>query len=317
MFKFALRIIFIVFAFTLVWYGSSRLGSEGKAVTSYTLRSIQTDKQSSKQDYLHVAAFNIAHGRGPALDASNWQGRSISEDKKHLDEIAIFLKDLELDIVVLNEVDFSAAWSNQINQAKYIAEKAGFRHIVEQRNIDIGVPLFNFKFGNAILSKHPIKETHHLKFEPYSALENIIAGNHNAVCAVIDSPRGTIGVIAVHLESRSASHRLTAAKEIRRFSEKFGHATVAMGDFNSAPKEHSNATTSEAGENAISYLLEDSEFESDRRVKDHQRYYTFPAEEPNRVIDWILVNKDYDVTNFKTVNTNLSDHLLISAKLRD
>ncbi len=317
MFKFIFKIFIIILAFTTVWYGTSRLGSNGKAVTSYTLRSVNNESKPGKRDFLHIATFNIAHGRGPDLNASNWQGRSIAGDKKHLDEIATSLKDLDLDIVVLNEVDFSAAWSNQINQAKHIAEKAGFSHVVEQRNIDIGIPFFNFKFGNAILSKHPIVETHYLEFEPYSTLENIFAGNHNGACAIIDSPQGKIGVFAIHLDSRSAAHRLNAAKDMRRFSEKLGHATVAMGDFNSAPKDHINATSNEAGDNAISYLLDDSIFEGDRRVKDHQRYYTFPAEEPDRVIDWILVNKDYDITNIKTDNTGLSDHLLISAKLRN
>lgn len=317
MFKFVLRIFFIIFAFTAIWYGASRVSSNGKAISSYTLRSVQEEKKSTQQDFLHVAAFNIAHGRGPALNASNWQGRTIAEDKRHLDDIAKTLKDLELDIVVLNEVDFSAAWSNQINQAKYIAEKAGFKHVVEQRNIDIGVPFFNFKFGNAVLSKHPVIESSHIKFEPYSTLENIFAGNHDSAYTVIDSPQGKVGIIAVHLESRSEAHRLAAAKQIRRLSENFGHATLALGDFNSAPKDHNNTTTDETGANAISYLLDDTIFEGDRRIKDHERYYTFPAVNPDRIIDWILVNKEFDVTNIRTDNTELSDHLLISAKLRN
>ena len=317
MFKFVLRIFFIIFTFTLIWYGASRLGSDGNAVTSYTLRSMQTEKNASKRDYLHVAAFNIAHGRGAQLGASNWQGRSLAEDKKHLDKIATTLKDLDLDVAVLNEVDFAAAWSNQINQAKYIAEKAGFKHVLEQRNIDVGLPFFNFKFGNAILSKHPITDTHHLKFDAYSTLENIVAGNHNGAAAVIDSPQGQITVVAVHLESRSAVRRLSAAKQILRFSEKFSHSTIALGDFNSAPISHTRATTDEEGNNAISYLLDNTVFASDRRIKDQQRYFTFPASEPNRVIDWILANRDFNVTNIKIDNTGLSDHLLISAKLRN
>jgi len=316
MVKSTLRLFLVLFVFTSIWYTMSRVGSESRAVNNYTVRPLQSQKDLPKRDYLNVAAFNIAHGRGAALNTSNWDGRSMPVDKQRLDSIAAILKELDLDIVVLNEVDFSTAWSHHINQAKYIAERAGFEHVVEQRNIDIGIPFFNFKFGNAVLSKHPVVEAHKVELQTYSKWEAALAGNKDAVCAVIDTPSGKIGVLAIHFEHRDAAHRLDSAKRIRRYSEKLEHAVVAMGDFNSAPIKHTTRTSEGDRNNAISYLLDETIFDSDRRIKDQQKYYTFPAGKPDRIIDWILVNKEFEVTNVAAEDTGFSDHLMVTARLR-
>lgn len=84
-----------------------------------------------------IACYNIAHGRG--LAESNWSGGDEAARMRRLDEIASLLKTLDADVVVLNEVDFDASWSHQINQAEYLAEKAGYSFRVEERNLDFQV----------------------------------------------------------------------------------------------------------------------------------------------------------------------------------
>ena len=115
---------------------------------------------------VRVVTYNIAHGRG--LAGSNWQIGGREAQLERLDQIAGLLRDQRADIVVLNEVDFGAIWTSNVNQAVYIAEKAGFPFVAEQRNFDMAMPLASLRWGNAILRKYPIKGPRLINFAAYA-----------------------------------------------------------------------------------------------------------------------------------------------------
>ena len=93
-----------------------------------------------QEGVIRVGTYNIAHGRGGALGTSNWTGSNRKQVTAHLRKTGDFIRDQQLDLIVLNEVDISAAWSRHLNQARAIAETAGFPYVAEQRNTDIAAP---------------------------------------------------------------------------------------------------------------------------------------------------------------------------------
>ena len=310
--KLLFKLIVLVIVFVFVWYSIGRLLSNHNSINSYVIsEGLEVEDSTS----LSVMAFNIAHGRGNKLGASNWQENSLSDLKLHLSDIAVEIRSNDPDILVLNEVDFSSVWSHHFNQARYIAEQAGFQYVVEQRNIDVTIPFVKYQFGNAILSKYPLEDASLVQHQPLSILENLFVGNHDAAYAVASTPFGNIAVVAIHLDYRNEDIRLAAVKQLINISKESGLPLIALGDFNSTPTGYPESRSTQASENAISYLLSETEFNTDVKIGNQSKSYTFPTESPDRVIDWVFANRLLVVTNVRVIQSDLSDHLPVAAQI--
>jgi endonuclease/exonuclease/phosphatase family metal-dependent hydrolase len=309
--KIITSVLFFVILIVLVCYSISRIIAVKTPLFLYSIESnvIPEKKDLSK---IKVASYNIAHARGGRLGEENWKHKSEKDLLNHLDQLVAQIKDEAPDILVLNEVDFSSAWSLYINQAEYIAQKAGYAHILEQKNMEVSFPFFGLSFGNAVLSKYPIQNARHIDFQPYSKLEDIFAGNHDAAYCEIRLPSYILGLYAVHLESRSEDIRLRSAETIAEISLESGMPIVAMGDFNSTPIGQPKSRTSAGGKNAMSFLFnEQNFFSSVEEVYDS----TFPSEKPALRIDWIIGKGAFSFKNSKVIQSSLSDHLMIVSDL--
>lgn len=314
------KLLFLILSSALViilsWYTFFRIMSQRNATKVYEIHRQGHIRSSPDKDILKIGSFNIAHGRGKVKGATNWQERTKAQLLHHLEAIAKQIQEANLDIIVLNEVDFSAAWSFHVNQVEFIATQAGYQYVAEQRNIDVSFPFYNFKFGNAILSHYPIVDDQFLNFPPYSQREDIFAGNHDGLLSVIQTPRGQIGVVAIHLEYRSEDIRVLCARQLEEFCRQFQFPIIAAGDFNSTPIGFPGAHSTTSGMNAITYLLSDGGFNSYSGISRDSQYYTFPSEQPEIIIDWVLGKGDISMLDLKVVHSHLSDHSMITAKLQ-
>jgi len=90
--------LFAFIVFTLGWTLLNRAIAPSHAVTSIANA---TNRDSPRSDTFRVAAWNIAHARGPR-GTSNWVG---PRDAR-LNDIADLIATWNADVVVLNEVDF-------------------------------------------------------------------------------------------------------------------------------------------------------------------------------------------------------------------
>ena len=246
--------------FLLVWYGTVRINAKVYPVKIYELDLPGVQPQREDIQTLRVGAYNIAHGRGGQLGASNWQKRNRQELYQHLDQIASQIKTENLDVVILNEVDFCSAWSYHVNQAEYIARKAGYRYRLEQVNMDVAFPFYRFRFGNSMLSRYPIRHATFIKFPALSKKEDLLSGNHDGVYCEIDTPKGPVGFFPVHLEYRDESVRVMCVKKIHSLAKEMTLPVLAVGDFNSSLSGMPKSAYSKSGENAISYLLDQGGF---------------------------------------------------------
>lgn len=306
-FRVAFRLIAALAIFIPGWLITLRATSPWRVVRTYTLDISSTAPQITDHPRpLRVAAYNIAHGRG--LAESNWDG-SPAERETRLEEIASLLREAQLDLVVLNEVDFNCTWSGGVNQAKLIAKEAGFPYIAEQCSYDTGLPLFTVRFGNALLSRYPIVSAELVDFPTYLQWEALLGGKKRGLlCTLQLSEAESVRVLAVHLEHRDEATRVGSARMIIDLAEEQATPLIVAGDFNSTPLGFPLAQIDHEGHNALSLLLGSGLFITDLKIGPSPDDLTFPSDEPNYVIDWVLAPTEWRIVSRRVVHTDLSDH---------
>ncbi|MDM8523623.1 endonuclease/exonuclease/phosphatase family protein [Desulfococcaceae bacterium HSG8] len=297
-----------ILAIVFSWYSVSRIRAVNTPLSVYSFKENITEKNTSETGKLKVASYNIAHGRGGKYGAKNRSHKTEKELLEHLDKIAEQIKNERPDMIVLNETDFSSAWSFNINQTEYIGKKCGYPYILEQKNIVVSFPFYRLCFGNAILSRYPIQNEKFIDFQPYSELEDIFAGNHDAFSCELELPSGPVGIFGIHFEHRNEATRVRCAEILAEMCSEIKFPVIALGDFNSTPSGLPKSQASENGKNAMSFLFSEKEFVSYLEEKDA---YTFPSEKPDRLIDWIIGKRIREFSNSKIIKSDLSDHLMV------
>ncbi len=262
---------------------------------------------------IRLLAYNIAHGRGPT--DNNWKGTA-AEKRNRIQEIAKLLADTKADVVVLNEVDFDSTWSGHQNQAKAIAQAAGFPYWVEHRNLDVRLIYGSLKSGNAILSRYPIVNSKLVRYPALRTSERILAGHkQGVVCTLQISKSQQLRVLAVHLEHRSEEIRVQSARKIIETVEESQIPLIAIGDFNSTLPTLSGAEFDSKRHNTMKVLLDSKHFAAAPEATPAEWNMTFPSIKPGWTIDWILIPKTWSFSKHRVLDTQLSDHLPVMADL--
>lgn len=300
--KLALFSFLGLIALCLIWYGIQRGLAGGRQVRVFELEPLVPP--SSSHSELKVGAYNIAHGRGGKLGESNWSSEIRKKGEAHLQRIADQIRLTDLDVVILNEVDFDANWSGGFDHARYIAEHSGFPYVAELTNIDIDLPFFNLRFGNAILSKHPFEHVASIELPPVKWWEPYLAGRKNALEATIIHNGEAISFIAIHIETRSQEVRLSSVSTLTDHIQTSDTPYILLGDFNSQRTKNSST--------AIDQLIEQHGFKTDVNVAN---WHTFPSVKPDRGIDWILVPPSLSIHSTRAIPSDLSDHLMITSEI--
>jgi endonuclease/exonuclease/phosphatase family metal-dependent hydrolase len=234
-----------------------------------------------------------------------------------LGAIADLLRAEEVDVAVLNEVDFAALWSGHQDQAAFIAERGGFPYLATQRNLDVSLPGFRLRFGNAILSTFPIESAALVPYPPYSVTESLIAGSKQGMYTdLVVKPGKRMRVLAVHLENRDAATREAAAAEISRRARASPAPFFALGDFNAPRADHHVHQHGWLAPTAVDRLLESGLFQTRPVQAPRREELTWPSWAPNRAIDWILVPMEWTILSHRVVATDLSDHCLVIMEVR-
>lgn len=305
----------IIILLIICWYSISRIQSRNTSLAVYSFKDFKTKEYTPGMNRLKVASYNIAHGRGGMYGAKNWQYSNKKQLLEHLDKIVAQVKKENPDVILLNEIDFSSAWSFNINQARYVGKKCGYTYILEQKNMDVSFPFYRFCFGNAILSRYPIENEKFIDFPPYSKIEDFFVGNHDAFFCELKLPSGTIGVFGIHFEYRDEGIRVKCAELLNEHCAGIKYPLIALGDFNSSPVGYPNSQLSVNGMNAMTFLINKNGFISYLNEENPKNAYTFPSNAPDRLIDWIIGKGIGRFTNSKIIRSGLSDHLMIITEI--
>lgn len=306
------RAAVLLAAVLLVPYGFSRLASPWRCVTVFALPEARAVPGPSAR--LRVACYNVAHGRGTAR--SNRDGGNRARRLARLDRIAELLRSIDADVVVLNEVDFDSTWSHSVNQARYLAEKSGYAYRAEQRNLDFRILAWTWRFGNAVLSKHPIAGARVVDLPGYSTWETALAGKKRAVICDVLVGDETVRVIGAHLSHRSEALRVRSAALLADVAAQGALPTIVAGDLNSTPPDFPRSAGDENGNNAIKTFDDSGRFRRSPSTGPlAERDLTFHSADPRSVIDWILIPRDWRFLQYRVNPSQLSDHRPVYADM--
>jgi len=304
-----------LFALTVVWWGVGRVTADGRALQVRSWRQTPITIPDSAVR-IRIVTWNVAHGRGdvgPGL-LRNFRGGSAEERTARLARIASVLDGANADVVVLNEVDFESAWSGGLNQAEVLARAAGYGRWVEQRNYDLRFPFATLSFGNALLTRLPIEEASRVQIPPHSRLEALLAGAKGASAVRVETRAGPITVVPVHLEHRSEHTRRAAVPVLDSLRARQSAPLILAGDFNSAPAGWPGAE----GRTALGELLGLGWRSPRAEGPPSPGTWSFPTYEPERAIDWILVEPPLTVVENRVLAGpwELSDHAPVLTVVR-
>lgn len=253
---------------------------------------------------LRIATLNIAHGRGAQLGSSNWTDENSQQRRERLTQIGQLLARHNLDIVILNEVDFDSIWSHHVDQAEAIAQAGRFQHVVRQSNFDVYSFMTSLRFGNAVLSKYRVIRAEYRPLPALSWIENVLAGNHDSLFVELElSGAQRLGVWAVHLEVRDEAIRRRAIETILADYPPLTLPTVLLGDLNSIVSSDSSSTNLSAAD----LLVASGRFNTYPTASSTE-FFTFPSQEPRRTLDWIFIPKSLRFVGGEIMKNNLTDH---------
>jgi len=243
------------------------------AIYTITLNSCINLANNNKQQTLRILSYNIHHGAG--LDK-----------QLDLQRIANVIKSASPDLVSLQEVDVKTTRSKLVDQAQKLAQLTNMQFAFSSS--------MNFaggKYGNAILTKFTIKnkQTIPLPGEPRSALFTTIT------IPINNSENKDILFISTHLDTKPKPRYKSIPIIIKQYKQYKQMPAIIAGDF--------NCTTKDATMKALE--------KNWTNTSPTSKQFTFPANNPNRQIDFILVTpqKNWQIIKTKTIPEKIaSDH---------
>jgi len=239
---------------------------------------------------LRIMSFNIAAGYG------------------NLDGIAEVIAEYQPDVVALQEVDVH--WGERSNfqdQVRFLEEKLDMNSFFGE--------IYKFEsdanhdpprqFGLAILSKSDIihQENHQLSRLSTQSEEPGLQLMPGFPEITIEKGGIEIHIYNTHLDYRGDPMvRIAQVEEMLEIMDSADGPVILAGDLNARPDAEELVP--------LFHLLEDVWIQ-----KESDPGFTFPSDQPDRRIDYILHSGHFKVTDAFTVQTDASDHLPVVADL--
>jgi endonuclease/exonuclease/phosphatase family metal-dependent hydrolase len=245
---------------------------------------------------LRVVTYNIHHGEG-------------MDRKFDLKRIANLLLAVEPHIVALQEVDQGTKRASGVDQPAELARLTGME-IVFGRNIDFE----GGGYGTAVLTKLPVRSHKKVKLKSFYA-----PTPHNPeqrgvqVLELGDEEGPGLLFLCTHLDYREPDdERMASARTINELiAKRAGELAIIAGDFNAKPEsgpiEEFRKQWKIAG------------MQADAKPPAATPLLTFPADKPDRWIDYVMVRpaEKWEVVEVRVIEESVaSDHRPLLAVLR-
>jgi endonuclease/exonuclease/phosphatase family metal-dependent hydrolase len=157
----------------------------------------------------------------------------------------------------------------------------------------ISGPTADAQWGNAILSRYPVVESHLILLPP----DDLVL-QRGYIRAEIDIGGGRISMLATHF------HHAPGDDEIRELQASVilagipaGEPSLLLGDLNARPDSEAMRILAEAGLINVAAAIGDPPT------------YTYYAASPDHQIDYIWITPDLSASDFSIPRTTASDHL--------
>lgn len=225
---------------------------------------------------LRVLSYNIHHGEG-------------EDGRLDLQRIANVIMAVEPDLVALQEVDKGVERTNRIDQPAVLAELTGM-HVVFEKNINYQ----GGEYGNAVLSRLPV--IRHANYK----LPQLTPDEQRGLLEVhVEHAGRSIVFYATHFDYHGDDkERLASAVMLKELIDQQETKTIIVaGDLNARP------------DSAV--IKKMTAFLIDTHDDVQGPAYTYPADQPDRRIDYIMHPPDagLKVTESRVIDEAVaSDH---------
>ncbi len=285
---------------------------------------------------IKIMTWNLGflYGEGSEGPGYEFREKKIYEEK--LSQLAQFIEEWNPDVICLQEIDFDSFRSHGMNQAQYIAKKAGYPYVAEALSWDAHYIPFPYwpisrhfarvKSGGAIISKYPLMDHEvNLLAKPISQpwWYNIFYLHRYFQKVTIEMGDKKFKIINLHLEAFDKKER---QDQIELLSQKVLKENIdfVTGDFNmlmSSATKRSKFYNDDNYENDFSYekalKMNLSEvIPDDIYAKNESLYFTYPASHPDRRLDYIFYKPELKMMKAEVVPSALSDHLPLRASFQ-
>lgn len=219
-------------------------------------------------DQLKVMTFNI-------------RGARKENGEVELSQIIQQIRNLDPDILALQEVDFRLPRSNYQNQVEIIGTQLKMNYLF--------IPNLNFvigSYGNAILSKFPITN---YEYHPLPSGREA----RGFIYAQINTGIQTVDVYATHL-GLSLEERINQISSLTQVMSLSSSPKLLLGDFNSNPTE--------VPIQSLRSLYSDPAHEQNLQLT------TYEYKEKSLQLDYIFFSQDFSFDSAITEQSLTSDH---------
>lgn len=323
----------------LIWAAGGLQSPSTEIVEALTVDGV--DAATTDTSTIVVVTWNVGWGFGAGSEGSGAL-KSPEEMARGLAALGKSLAELDPDVAFIQEIDFDADRSQNVDQAIAIARAAGMRFVAE--GVSWRTNYLPFPYwppsghwgaivsGGAILSKHPLSDcTVQTLPKPAGApwwYRPFYLFRYLQACTATVGGK-KIRLYNTHLDAFYQPNRIEQAEQIAELIGA-GDTDLAIfgGDFNTVQPEASQRAayddepeTDHAEDRTVLIIraieglrdvLAPSEF-----AAHEQRYFTFPAHAPTRKLDYIFIgHKLLSVeTRVPTEVGTTSDHLPVLSRI--
>lgn len=249
---------------------------------------------------LRVMSYNIHYGSG-------------FDNVYNMERLANVMSESGADIIGLQEVD--AHWGSRSNfedEIKLLSVKLDmnyfFAPIYDMDPINPGQP--RRQFGVAVLSKYPIIAANNDEITRLSTqTPNAEPAPAPGFADVLINVKGVhVPVYVTHLDYRSdPTVRKMQVADMLNIMSKDHREKILLGDMNAAPNAPELAPLFQYFNDILSM--------PNPSTGETSNNYTFPANNPNERIDYILTTQGIKAASYNVINTLASDHRPVIADL--
>ncbi|MBW4482364.1 MAG: endonuclease/exonuclease/phosphatase family protein [Tildeniella torsiva UHER 1998/13D] len=280
---------------------------------------------TANPEQLSVVSYNIGYLSGLTNQQAVERDQALFESNQATAIKA--LGELEPDIVALQEIDFDAYRSFNLNQQYAVAAalEMAFGAIAvnwDKRYVPFPYwpPQAHYKqviSGQAVLSRYPIRRNERLVLEKVPTnpfYYNALYLDRVAQVTEIDVSGQLLIVINIHLEAFDAPTRIRQTQVVRELAEGYAedYPVLLLGDFNSSLNRDEGDDP-----RSIGILLDSPVLAS--ALPTAPSSFTFPSDQPQYVLDYIFYTPaTLEIIDAAVVNeaAQASDHLPIQAQVR-
>lgn len=322
-------------AFLFIW-GPGPLPKPGRY--EHPIHVYGNPAPTTSADRIRVMTYNLGYGYGLGSDGLDYHPKTHEEIGKAIREMGEVIRTDNIDIVLIQEIDFQSKKSGDLNQLKLLAELTGLSYSAEAVVWNANYvpfpywpPSYHFGrvlSGGAVLSRFPIVDNQVTLLKkpdenPGYYNRFYLYRFHQVVGIAVNGE--TLYVVNNHLEAYRTANRMEHAHSLVNIVNELGkskNVVLVGGDMNALPCNAAQVSDfiDNSGDDYSGDLTMEiiGMMKGFRELASHEEYannrkiwHTFPADAPNRRLDYIFVNTRYTITNGHVPRKygSLSDHL--------